>query len=139
MSKLILILICTVFLTTFVSSLVLAREGDVMMVGSLLLRVRCPAAGFSVQERTSAIQERVNDLLILGGIDLDKVRVVRLGKSAAVYIGEKLLVVADPCTAKANGTTPLILANTWAKRFKEIYPDVFPKLPNAGTCPSNSE
>lgn len=106
-----------------------AEPGDIMMVGFLWMRVRCPAAGYTAQQRVDTIQARVNDLLVIGGIDLSTVKVVPEGRDASIYANGKLLVTVDECTARANQTTPILLANVWANRFKEIYPQVVPKLP----------
>lgn len=104
-----------------------------MMVDFLLLRVRCPAAGYSVAERAEAIQHRVNDLLVLGGIDLDTVQVQMAGKDAVIYANGKVLVTVDECTARANSTTPEGLATVWANRFRDIYPRVVPTAPPSVT------
>ena len=110
-----------------------AGPGEVMMAGFLLLRVRCPAAGYSIEQRADAIQRRANDLLVLDGIDLSSIRIEKSGSDALVYAGGKLLVTVDPCTARANKTTPELLARIWAARLRGIYPEVVPKRPKAQT------
>ena len=106
------------------------QEADVKLAGYTLFRMRCPSAGYSISERAAAIQRRANDLLTAEGIDLSTVKVVPIGNEAAIYVAGNLLVTVDNCTAKANGTTPIKLANIWADRLKKIYPVVVPKNPN---------
>lgn len=108
-----------------------AQEGDVMMVDFLLLRIRCPAAGYSVAERAEIIQKRVNDLLVLGGFDLDTIRVVESGNTAALYANNRLIVTVDECMARMNNTTPAGLARVWAERLRDIYPKAVPVTPPA--------
>lgn len=107
-----------------------AQEGDVELGSYVLFRMRCPSGGQTVADRAAAVQQRVNDLLTSEGINLSTVKVVSMGKEAAIYVAGNLLVTVDECTARANKTTPIGLAKTWADRFKQIYPIVAPKNPN---------
>ncbi len=102
---------------------------DVWMADFLLLRVRCPAGGYTVQQRANAIEMRANNLLKLGGFDLATVKVWKSGNDALLYANGQLLVTVDPCTAMANDTTPERLANLWAQRLRTIYPKVVPEKP----------
>ena len=105
-----------------------AQPGDVMMVGFLLFRVRYPSPTMTVEQRADAIQARVNDLLFIGGVDLSTLRIEMVGKDAAIYVADKLLVTVDEPTARANKTTPMQLARVWADRFIAAYPEAVPKL-----------
>lgn len=125
------------FIVLFILSVILASiasayaaytdNGSVMLGGYMLFRMRCPSARYSISQRASLIQRRANDLLTVDGIDMSKVKVMLVGKDAAIYVDGSLLVTIDECTAKANGTTPIRLANIWANRLKKIYPLVQPK------------
>lgn len=106
-----------------------AEKGEVMMGGFLLMRIRCGTAQMTAEQRADVIQARVNDLLVLGGIDLASVKVERQWNDAVLYAGGKVLVTVDKCLAEANRTTPTRLAEVWAKRFRQIYPQVVPKTP----------
>ena len=118
-----------VVLTVLVTAGAFAAEGDVRMVGSLWLRVRCPSSGYSIAERADAIETRVNDLLVLGGFDLSTVQVKRVGADAIIYADGRLLATVNWCDARANHTTPMNLAKVWADKFREIYPQVVPVRP----------
>ena len=102
---------------------------DVWMADFLLLRVRCPAGGFTAEQRANAIEMRVNNLLILGGFDLCSVEVLKSGNDVLLYANGQLLVTVDPCTAMVNDTTPEQLAEVWAERLRTIYPQVVPRKP----------
>ncbi|MCE5198976.1 MAG: hypothetical protein ABFD54_18245 [Armatimonadota bacterium] len=111
------------------SSATLAQEGNVMMGNYLFLRIRCASSGFTAQQRADAIQQRVNDLLFPGGVGLDTVVVQTTGNTTAVYAGGKVLVTVADCDAQINSTTKQALADTWAQRFRTIYPLVLPRAP----------
>lgn len=127
-----ILLLLIVFLLAAVGSL-FAQDGSeyyIMMANSLLLRIRCSASGYSAQERANAIQNRVNDLIIPGGIDLDTVQVRTTGNTTAIYADGRLLVTVCECDARINHTTVEKLANQWAARFKSIYPKIIPPPQN---------
>ena len=106
-----------------------AAVQDVYMADFLLLRIRCPAGGFTAQQRADAVEMRVNNLLRLGGFDLSTIEVRKSGDDMVLYANGQLLVTVDPCTALANNTTPEQLAEVWAQRLRTIYPQVVPKKP----------
>ena len=116
-------------MTAVIAPAFAAEEGDVMMADFLLLRIRCPVAGYTIAQRADAVQRRANDLLVLGGIDLSTVHTQRIGWDVAIYAGGKLLVTVSECDARVNLTTVDGLARKWASRFREIYPKVVPKAP----------
>lgn len=105
-----------------------AQIGNVMMANSLLFRISCPGGGYSAQERVDAVQQRVNDLIIPGGINLDGVQIRTSGNTTAIYAGDNLLITVGECDARANNTTVSKLAKLWVARFKEIYPTVIPPI-----------
>lgn len=132
LATMIIVGVLTALLVAPASAQVQARENNEVVMGEyLLLRIRCPYGGMTQAERAGVIQKRVNDLLVLGGIDLGSVRVVQVGSEAAVYAGGRLLVTATMCEAQANNTTPMRLASYWANRFRALYPLALPKRPAA--------
>ncbi len=129
-----ILLMLTVFLLASVQPLFAQEEHYVMMANQLLLRIRCSASGYTAQERASAVQNRVNDLIIPGGIDLKTVQIKTYRNTTAIYAGGKLLVTVSECDARVNHTTVDKLARRWAARFKAIYPQIIP--PRHGQSPS---
>lgn len=128
--------LAALMLVMIVAPAALADVGEVWMSDFLLLRVRCPVAGYSVEERVAEIENRANDLLFLDGIDLSKVRVEKKGQDAVIFAGDAVLITVTQCDAKANKTTPQKLATAWVQRLREIYPDVVPKKPLLAPLPS---
>lgn len=128
MNKLMVIAVVAVLMIVSAVS-AFAADGDVMIANFLFLRIRCAAGGYTIEQRADAIQARANELLTLDGIDLSTVTVSKVGTEAVIYVGDMVLVTVHECDARANKTTPEKLANIWANRFREIYPNVVPKLP----------
>ena len=129
MRRTIAVAMAAAVLTMMVSSGCFAAAVDVMMADFLLLRMRCPAGGYTVEERASEVEARANILLVLDGFDLSTIRVETVGADTVLYAGGRLLVTVDECTARANDTTPQRLADLWAERLRKIYPQVVPKKP----------
>ncbi|MHB9037453.1 MAG: hypothetical protein ACYC64_12370 [Armatimonadota bacterium] len=109
------------------------EEGNVMMANRLLLRLRCPVSGYTIAERADAVQRRLNELIIPGGINLNTVRIKVTGNTTAIYAAGTLLVTVSECDARANNTTVSSLARQWVARFKMLYPQVIP--PEHGQSP----
>ncbi len=99
-----------------------AAPGDVTVGERVVLRVRYPSAGMSVEQRAEAIQQRI--FPFLGAVEFDPgmVRVEPRGKDYAVMIGPSLIVTTDPRTAAANGVTPRQLADMWAANIARAIP-----------------
>lgn len=129
MSRITIVILMIIVMTAVIVPAFAAEEGDVMMADFLLLRIRCPVAGYTIAQRVDAVQRRANDLLVLGGIDLSTVHTQRIGWDVAIYAGGKLLVTVSECDARVNRTTVGKLAKVWMDRFVEIYPKVVPKVP----------
>lgn len=132
MKRLVAIAAVTVLLATLACSIARAQGmGEVYLGGFLLLRVRCAAGGYTVDQRVSALQMRANDLLQLGrGIAI--VSVKKSGKDACIYSDADLFMTVTPADARASGTTTESLARTWAQRLRTILPQATPEKPDVG-------
>ncbi|BCW99620.1 MAG: hypothetical protein KatS3mg024_2447 [Armatimonadota bacterium] len=99
-----------------------AAAGDVVVGEHVVLRVRYPSAGLSVEQRAEAIQQRIFGFLGAVPFDAAQVRVQPHGKNYAVMIGSTLIVTTDPRTAAANGMTERQLADLWAANLARAIP-----------------
>ncbi len=104
---------------------------EVRLGNELLLRVRCAAGGYSVDERADALQSRANNLL-QGGKNVRAFSVRRAGTDSNIYADDKFFMTVTPADAKANGTTSETLANIWAERLRLIYPKSTPDMAGVG-------
>lgn len=104
------------------ASPLLAAEGDISLAGQVLLRIRYPAAGYTVAQRADAVQSRLNATLTMPGVGSGDVAVKMVGKEAAVYVRSQLIITADSTTAKFNQTTPAKLAAAWAANLRKALP-----------------
>lgn len=106
-------------------------SGEVYLAGFLLLRIRCGAGPYTLEERTSKLQHRANSLLELGK-HVSEFTVKKTGKDVAIYADKEIFLTVAPGDAKANSTTVERLAQTWAQRIREIYPQATPEKPGVG-------
>jgi hypothetical protein len=94
----------------------------VYAAGTPVMTVRAAAGGYTPAERADHIQNRLNYILGLAPIFPSDIEVVPSGQDVLVTVKNRLLFTADPDAAKANDSTPLDLANTWAVELKRILP-----------------
>ena len=94
----------------------------VFVGGTVIMRVRVPAGGYSAAERAGQIQERVNRLLGQGPIDPSEITVHGRQGEAVVAVKGQVLFTADEATARFNHTTPYHLASLWAERMRKVLP-----------------
>ncbi len=109
-----------------------AAPGDVVVGERVVLRVRYPSAGLSVEQRAEAIQQRIFGFLGAVPFDPAQVRVQSHGKNYAVMIGSTLIVTTDPRTAAANGLTERQLADIWAANLARAIPLAKARTPEEG-------
>ncbi|MGC8863403.1 MAG: hypothetical protein ACP5R5_11615 [Armatimonadota bacterium] len=112
----------------------IARSEDVREVrlgDFLLLRIRCAAGGYTIDERVAALQQRANNLL-KGGKEYSTFSVRKFGECANIYAEDVFFMTVTPGDAKANGTTPMKLARIWAARLRNLFPQSTPDKPGVG-------
>ena len=94
----------------------------VFIGGTPIMRVRVAAAGYTTEQRASAIQERLNRILAHGPTLPSDITVSPIGTEAVVRVKGRLLFTADMATAHYNKATPLALANQWADHLRAVLP-----------------
>ncbi len=104
---------------------------EVRLGDFLLLRVRCAAGGYTIDERVNALQLRANDLLRAKKTTIT-CSVRMSGADANIYTDDKFFMTVTPADGKANGTTAEKLANTWAQRLRTVFPKSTPDKPGVG-------
>jgi hypothetical protein len=109
-------------LTGGVSAQAASNTNAVFVGGTPIMRVRIAAAGYSIEQRASAIQERLNRILAHRPILPSDITVSPLGAEAVVRVQGRLLFTADMATARYNQATPLELANQWADHMRAVLP-----------------
>jgi hypothetical protein len=126
------ITVLTILLATLASS-VASSQGtrEVRLGNDLLLRVRCAAGGYTIDERTDALQLRANNLL-KADKQYSTFTVRKAGGDSNIYADDTFFMTVTPADAKANGTTSAKLANSWAERLRVIFPRSTPDKPGVG-------
>jgi hypothetical protein len=121
-----------IFLAVLACSAAWSEDAREVRIGDyLLLRVRCPAGGLSIDERVAALQQRTNNLL-KGGKEYSTFSVRKSGTDANIYAQDVFFMTVTPADAKANGTTAEKLANIWAERLRVRFAASTPDKPGVG-------
>jgi hypothetical protein len=102
---------------------VLAIHGGEVIIGQeVVLRIRFPAGGLSIQERADAVTQRLNELLGSRPFSPSDVTVGVRNKEYVVLVGDTVIITADWNTARFNKTTPKALAEIWAANLRRVIP-----------------
>ena len=132
MRKNITMTVVIILLTVLACSIAWSQDTQEVRIGDyLLLRVRCPAGGYSIDERVAALQQRTNNLL-KGDKEYSTFSVKKSGTDANIYAEDMFFMTVTPADAKANGTTAEKLANIWAERLRVRFAKSTPDKPGVG-------
>ncbi|MFQ5810226.1 MAG: hypothetical protein ACE5JM_11460 [Armatimonadota bacterium] len=102
----------------------LAQEGkgpvpaEISVNNYLFLRIRTPAAGFTVDQRRVLLEQRLTEIFSNENTRQPDVRVGNIRGKPTIYVGETQLITVYPRDADANKTTMERLAAHWAKRLR---------------------
>jgi hypothetical protein len=89
------------------------QEGEVLVDGKVVMRIRSAAGGFSATQRAEQVAGRLNQAFAAGAGWRD-VGIGEVNNEQAVMTKQgRLLITADRFHAQANGTTPTMLAHAW--------------------------
>jgi hypothetical protein len=126
------IITATIVLSVLACSTAWSADAREVRVGDyLLLRVRCAAGGYTIDQRVAALQQRANDLL-KGGKESVTVSVRKSGLDVNIYTDDKLFTTVTSADAQANGDNAMSLAETWAQRLRTVFPKSTPDKPGVG-------
>lgn len=101
--------------------------------GKEVFYIRASAAGYSPKQRWEILQRRIVQILKAPNAVSQPVEVAKKGRDATITIGGKLLITATLHDARVNKTTVSKLADTWAKKVREVLPLADPTPPPAAT------
>lgn len=93
-----------------------AAEGDIVVGGIVVLRIRFSAGGFTAAQRTVLVQQRITNALAFG--KNIRVTIRMAGADPVIYAGDQMIITVDPDHARANGTTQRALAEVWARNLE---------------------
>jgi len=89
------------------------EEGEVVVNGAVVMRIRSAAGGYSATQRAEQVADRLNRSFA-AGITWKDFRVGEMNRETAVLDSRgELIATADRFHAQANGTTPFLLARAW--------------------------
>lgn len=88
------------------------EAGEVLVGGTVALRIRVAAGGKSPMQRAEVVAERLRKLLV-DGRNLERLTIADARGEAVVLWDGALVVTADRHHARLNRTTPVALARQW--------------------------
>lgn len=91
--------------------------GEVLMGNTVVIRIRGNVGGFTPGERAQIVASRLMNSLSLG-LTANDVRTERISNQYALYLGNNLLVTADPHVAQSQGLTAAQLAGAWQNNLQ---------------------
>lgn len=102
--------------------------GAIYVCNEIVLRIRFPADSQSILQRRQIVNERIIEAYRKQQITPSNIQVRPAGGEWAIYVGSQLIITADRETARTNGTTPRLLAETWAAKLRVLMPECRPDL-----------
>lgn len=90
---------------------------EVEIGGIVVMRIRAGHGGLSAGNRAQIVAARLNAVLE-ESLPGEAIQPAHLGEDVVVRLRDRVIVTADPATARLNGTTPWGLAYTWANNLR---------------------
>ncbi|MFQ6133003.1 MAG: hypothetical protein ACE5R4_13260 [Armatimonadota bacterium] len=118
-----------------------ADPGDVGLNNRLLLRIRTNAAGWTILERRTLVDQRLVHVLSYENTIQPDVRIGDIRGKPTIYVGDTKLITVYPRDAEANAASMERLAEIWAGRVAEFIKVTGPahgkRIPTAPPPPDN--
>lgn len=90
-----------------------SQQGEVLVGGRVVMRVRTSSGGLTPAERASMTARRIDDLLRSGRLTPQSLRVGQANGEWVVLAGSEIIATASSYEASANGVSPQRLATIW--------------------------
>ncbi len=119
------VMVAALFVALLLPDGLLAQEGkgpvpaDISINNYLFLRIRTPAAGFTVDQRRLLLEQRLVEIVSTENTGNPPVRVGNIRGKPTIYVGKVQLITVYPRDADANKTTMAKLAAQWAERIRK--------------------
>ena len=109
------------------------EEGEVVVNGQVVMRIRSAAGGYSATQRAEEVAARLNKVF-RGGLTWNDFRVGEANHETAVLTTSgDLIATADRFHAQVNGTTPILLAQAWDTNLVQALGGQVPAPTTAAT------
>ncbi len=96
------------------------QVGEVLVDGEVVLRIRTSAGGRSPYQRAQTVADRLNQLMG-DTIEAEDITTGIVNGQEVVLVDGQVLVTADANHARLNGTTPEMLAQSWANNLQVAF------------------
>ncbi|MBX9879106.1 MAG: hypothetical protein K2Y22_11665 [Candidatus Obscuribacterales bacterium] len=103
---------------------VFAADGTVRLAGQVVITNRSAAGGMTADKRTEAIQRNLDNALVAAKNRTPQaVDIVYVKGLPVITLDGYQIATVDDANAKAAGTTPTLLAKTWADGIRHVLVD----------------
>lgn len=108
---------------------------EVVIGGRVVMRIRTGAGGLTPDERAEAVRVRLGPILTMPDLRPSDVRVrqAHRGRTASIYVRNRLLFTVDRNLARANRASPRTLAYQWARTLREVLPQIQVEVRTSGS------
>jgi hypothetical protein len=117
------------------------EEGEVVVNGTVVMRIRTAAGGYSATQRAEQVADRLNKAFG-AGVTWKDFRVGEMNRETALLDSRgELIATADRFHAQANGTTPFLLAQAWDTNLVQALGGEVPRdqpASGAASAPASS-
>lgn len=100
------------------------NEGDIIVGGELLFRIRVGAEGKTVKQRVAEVEDRLPIILGANQILPGDITTAKAGKSVKIMVKKQLLVTCTPEDGKPNSLSANAQAQIWVKQLRRILPQI---------------
>jgi hypothetical protein len=110
---------------------------DITLGGEVVMRLRGTLGGYTAKQRADQVTERLTPILSLPNLQPADVQARQLPgtEETAIYVRDRLLVTIGWQNARANNTTPSLLAQRYVETLRRVFPQVAPKMNNSPFTP----
>ena len=137
MKKHIAITVFTILLATLACSFAWSEGTQEVRLGDyLLLRVRCPAGGYTIDERVNALQLRANNLL-KGGKEYSAFTVRKAGKDCNIYVDDTFFMTVGPGRRQSERHNQREAGQHLGGTPSHHLPQVYPRQARCGQAGSS--
>jgi hypothetical protein len=93
--------------------------------------------GFTAKQRADQVTARMTEILSLPNLQASDVQAHQLPGTgeAAIFVRDHLLVTVGWQNARANNTTPSLLAQQYVETLRRVIPKVKPQMHNSPFTP----
>jgi hypothetical protein len=109
--------------------------GAIFLCNELVLRIRFPAGGQTIETRREAVRQRIIRAYANEQVSAANIVARQERGEWVIYVGRQVIITVDQNHARANNTTAAGLAQVWLARLRDVMPRCRPDPSPPGNRP----